>query len=50
MTGEKLSSIWVANMEIIYWSDRSSSMRGGDVGKWVDRYFSQLQVSLYKST
>ena len=29
MTGEKMSSIYVANMEIIYWSVRSSSWRGG---------------------
>ena len=30
MTGEKLSSIWVANMDITYWSVRSSSRSGGD--------------------
>ena len=29
MTGGKLSSIIVANMDIIYWSARSSSRKGG---------------------
>ena len=28
MTGEKLSSIYVANMDIIYWTVRSSITRG----------------------
>ena len=28
LTGENLSSILVANIDLIYWSDRSSSMRG----------------------
>ena len=30
MTEEKLSSIWVTNMDITYWSVRSSSKKGGD--------------------
>ena len=30
MTGEKLSSILVANMDIIHWSVRSSSRREGN--------------------
>ena len=30
MTGGKLSSIEVANMELVYWSVRSYSIRGGD--------------------
>ena len=51
MTGKKLSSIYVANMDITYWSVHSSSRRGGrGLGKGCrleDRYFSQLQVSLY---
>ena len=29
LTGENLSSIQVANMDLIYWSVRSSSRRGG---------------------
>ena len=39
----------VADMDIIYWSFRSSS-KGGDWAKGVDsrdRYFSQLKVSFY---
>ena len=43
MTVEKLSSI--ANMDIIYWSVRSSSKRGDWVK--VDHYISKLQVLLY---
>ena len=47
MTEGKLSSILVANMDITYWSVRSSSMKGGEgvkeVDEW-DRYFSQLKV------
>ena len=30
MTGGKLSSIWVANKDIIYWSVQTSSKRGGN--------------------
>ena len=44
-----MSSIQVANMDIIYWSVLSSSRLGGNWVKGVDRvvhYFSQLQVSL----
>ena len=47
MTGEKLSSIYLANMELIYRSVRSYS-RGGDGIEGVDRvhgYFSTLSVS-----
>ena len=29
MTGEKLSSIYIADMDITYWSVRSTSRRGG---------------------
>ena len=36
INGEKLSSIKVANMDIIYWSVHSRSKRGGDRMKWVD--------------
>ena len=32
MTGVKLSLIYVANMELVYWSVRSSSKRGRDKG------------------
>ena len=32
MTGEKLSSIEIPNMELAYWAIRASSRRGGD---WV---------------
>ena len=32
LTGEKLSLIGLANIELVYWSIRSSSWRGGD---WV---------------
>ena len=49
MTAEKLSSILVANMDIIYWSVRLSSRRGGDCVKGIDgadRYFIQILVSL----
>ena len=51
MTGEKLSSIQVADMDIIYWSVRSSSMRGGDGVNGVNggyRSFCQLQVNLVR--
>ena len=34
MTGEKLSSIWLANMELIYWSVHSSRRIGGNGVKW----------------
>ena len=37
ITGEKLWTILVANIDIIYWSVRSSSKRGGDGVKGVDR-------------
>ena len=33
MKGEKLSSFYVANMELIYWSVHTSSRKGGD---WVE--------------
>ena len=49
-TGEKLSSIKVGNMDIIYWSVCSSSRRGGNGVKGVnvgERYFSRLQDSIY---
>ena len=42
-----VSSIKVANMDIIYWSVCSSSRRGGDKGGGGYSYFSQIQVSLY---
>ena len=51
MTGKKLSSIELANLEQIFWSVRSSSLRGGDVVKGVDggnRYVSPQQVSFYQ--
>ena len=47
---EKLSSIKLANMDLIYWSVRSSNRRGGDYVKIVDgeyHSFSQLRASLY---
>ena len=49
MTGEKLSSIQLANMELVHWSVRSSNRRGGRQRGWKggNRYFSPLQVSLY---
>ena len=53
LIGEKLSSIYVANMDIIYWPIRSSSRRGKDKIKRVDggyHYFSQLPKSLNSST
>ena len=38
----------IANMNLIYWSVRSSSRKGGNVVKGIQyRYFSQLGVSLY---
>ena len=36
MTGRKLPSILVANMELAYWSVRASSKRRGDVLKGMD--------------
>ena len=36
MTGKQLSSILLANMELDYWSVRSSSRRGGYRVKGVD--------------
>ncbi len=51
MTGEKLSSFYVANKKLVYCSVRSSSRRGGDgvKGSWKggNRYFSRLHVSHY---
>ncbi len=50
-TEEKLSSIMVACMELLYWAVHSSNIREGDGVKEVDGescYFSQLRVSLYK--
>ena len=45
MKEEQLSSIYVANLELIYLSDRSSRRRGlGKRGGWGDHYFSQLKV------
>ena len=40
----------VATMDITYWTVRSSGKSGGDDvkgGGWGNRYFSQLQLSLY---
>ncbi len=49
----KMSSIYVANTDIIYWPCRSSSRRKVDgvkgVAPW-DSYFGQLQVTLSWST
>ena len=53
LTGEKLSSIKVANMNLNYRLVRSFSKTKEDGVKCVEgsyRYFSQLGVSLYKST
>ena len=36
LTGEKLSSIWLANMDLFYWSVCLSRRRGGDFVKVVD--------------
>ena len=52
LTGENLSSTQVANMNLIYWPVRSTSMRrGGGIKESVGAYsyFSQLLGSLYKS-
>ena len=49
ITGEKLSSIYLANMELVYWSVRSPSSRGDNRVREVEggnRYFRPLQVSL----
>ena len=43
MSREKLSSIQLANIELVYWSIRSSSSRGEDGEKGLElgvRYFS----------
>ena len=48
LSGEKLSSILLANMELVYWSVHSSSKRGGDGVKrfeWGNSNFSPLKVS-----
>ena len=53
LPGEDLSSIKLANMDLIYLSVLSSSRRAGDGVKGVDGgycYFSQLRVLLYQST
>ena len=48
MTVGKLSATYLANIEIVYWAVRSSSMRGKDKGmEKGNRYFSQLKVLLY---
>ena len=50
LTGEILSSIKVAKMDLIYWSVRLSSRKERDGVKSVAgryHYFSQLKVSLY---
>ena len=50
ITGGKMSSLWVANMELVDCSVRSSSRSRGDEIKEVvvgDHYFSQLQVLLF---
>ena len=50
LTGEILSSIKVAKMDLIYWSVRSSGRKERDgVKRMAGRYhyFSQLGVSLY---
>ena len=45
LTGTKLSSIYLASMDITYWSVRSFSRKGGDGAKRADgRYISQVQV------
>ena len=49
LTGENFSSILVAIMDLNYWSDRSSSIWGGDEVKEVDEVYcnySQLLVIL----
>ena len=53
MTGEKLSSIQVTNMDIIYYSVLSSSRKRRVCGKYGQcgyLYYSQLQVLLYLDT
>ena len=53
LTGKNLSSIQVANIDLIYWSVYLSITRGWDGVQCVDgddRYLSQLGVSLSKST
>ena len=50
LTGEYLSSIQVAYMDLIYWSVSSSSRRGGYGVKVVDGgycYFSPMELALY---
>ena len=50
MTGEKLSSIELANIELVYWSVLSSSRRGEDGIKGVEggnSYFSPLEIPFY---
>ena len=55
LTGKKLSSIKVANMDLIYWTVHLTSRRGEDWVKWMDmayRYFSQREyhfIRVYKN-
>ena len=49
LTRENLSTIWVANIDLIYWSVCSSSKRGGDEVNVV-LFFRQLRVLLYQRT
>ena len=46
LTGENLMSIYVVNIDLIYWLVRTSSSgrRGNGEKRLVDRYFSQLRV------
>ncbi len=51
LTGEILASISVANMDLTYWSGRSSNRRGGERvigvhGEYL--YFSQLCIRLHE--
>ena len=46
MTGEKLSSIKIANMALIYWPVRLSNAMGGDGMEGGKRYFSPLRLRI----
>ena len=51
MTWDNLSSIYLANKELVYWSVLSSSRTRGDGVKGMEEgngYFSPLQFLLYK--
>ena len=47
LTIENLSSIWLANMKIIYWLVSSSSMCRGDLVNGVDGVFVILASCMY---